>query len=95
MIAEAARSGRPLELARLPRRGMQPRWSAASGPAAWLARTGLLSPPRDVERLCRGLVAAGHAVWLGDDGGNGAPVADPLPAVRARVEALVEHARKR
>lgn len=88
MIAEAVLTGRPVEIAPLPRFGLVPRWSGREGLFATLARQGLLSPPRDVRAFCRGLIAAGHACWLGGEG-ECRPAADPLPAVALRVRALV------
>lgn len=47
MLAEAAATGRPVERFQLARSPLAVSWSAKSGFAAWLARQGLVSPPRD------------------------------------------------
>ncbi len=79
MIAEAVRSGRPVWLFPLSRMPLAPRWGAERGVARWLAIRGLLTPPRDMRRLCERLVACGAARWLED----GAP---PPPEAACRVE---------
>jgi mitochondrial fission protein ELM1 len=47
MLAEAMATGRPVERFQLARSPLAVSWRAKSGFAAWLARNGLVSPPRD------------------------------------------------
>ncbi len=63
MVADMLQTGKPTQVFHLPVKRLAPRWSAASGPAGWLARNGLLSPPRDVARLMGMLDKRG---WIGD-----------------------------
>jgi len=51
MLAEAFATGRPVERFQLARSPLGISWSAKSGFAAWLARNGLVSPPRDPDRV--------------------------------------------
>lgn len=46
MMAEAAHTGKPVRVFDLPQTRWQLSWSAKRGLGAWLARHGLLSPPR-------------------------------------------------
>ncbi len=72
MMAEAMRSGRPVWLFPLRRLRFAPRWGAERGVTRWLAIRGLLTPPRDMRRLCERLVARGAARWL-EDGALASP----------------------
>lgn len=47
MIAEAAATQKPVEIFQLPQTRWRVSWSAKSGIGAWLARRGLMTPPRD------------------------------------------------
>ncbi len=59
MVAEMVDTGRPVYIYQLPQSPWMPHWSADSGIAAWLARRGLLSPPRDTAGLMKGLIESG------------------------------------
>lgn len=74
MLAEASRSGKPVEIYPLDRRGgpwvwLADRWSVGtsadgrrSAMLSTLARKGFLTPPRDVRRVAAELIARGAAV---------------------------------
>lgn len=51
MIAEAVATGKPVEVFKTGRSPLAFTWPAKSGFAAWLARTGLLAPPRSPDRI--------------------------------------------
>lgn len=90
MLSEAISTGKPVSVFRLPVMPLAPRWQAKSGPMAWLARKGLLTPPRDMKRATDRLIAEGHAHELGR---KAPPQAIPAPgyaAVIARVRGLLD-----
>lgn len=51
MIAEAFATKKPVEIFQTGRAPFAFTWSARSGLAAWLARNGLLAPPRSLDRI--------------------------------------------
>jgi hypothetical protein len=57
MLAEVAETGRPFEVFELPRSPFALSWQARSGLGGWLARKGLISPPRDFRKVPRTLQA--------------------------------------
>ncbi len=59
MVSEMLLSGKPTSIYRLPVSKFHPRWQANEGPAAALAKAGLLHPPRDVNGFMERLIAAG------------------------------------
>jgi mitochondrial fission protein ELM1 len=65
MLAEAASTGKPVSVVFLPRLPL-PAWSAASGVMRFLARSGVLSPPRNLRLLVLAMIAAGKATPLPD-----------------------------
>lgn len=106
MLAEASRSGRPLEIYPLERRGgpwvwLADRWRVG-GPGdgrvahmlARLARKGLLVPPRNVRRVADELVARGAAVPFSAErlpaAGNAGLFHGEMEATISRVRELVE-----
>lgn len=85
MMAEACLTSKPLYLFEVPVRGWRLRFRM--GEAA--ARTGLKTPPREIEAVTRELVAGGHATPLGDAGGTHRPLPDMRPQIRDRIAALM------
>lgn len=65
MVSEMVQTGKPVHVFHLPVSAIAPRWSAQTGVAAWLARHGVLSPPRNVATLHGRLEDRG---WTGDLG---------------------------
>jgi uncharacterized protein len=63
MVSEMVATGKPTHVFHLPVSRLVPEWSAKSGLAAALARTGVLSPPRAVANFMAGLDSHG---WIGD-----------------------------
>jgi mitochondrial fission protein ELM1 len=53
MLAEAAGTGKPIEIFELPRSKLAVSWEARRGLGGWLARNGIISPPRDLRKLSR------------------------------------------
>jgi mitochondrial fission protein ELM1 len=91
MLAEACRSRQPVEIYELPRLPLSLSWRADSGPAAFLARAGLLSPPRDTRKLRDELIARGHARLLGDTSARPfVPYEDEWGKIAARIDALLQ-----
>ncbi|MGE3874556.1 MAG: mitochondrial fission ELM1 family protein [Parvibaculaceae bacterium] len=66
MLAEACRSGKPVEIYELPRLPLPLSWQGQKGLAARLARAGILSPPRDTRKLRDEIIRRGHARLLGE-----------------------------
>lgn len=90
MLAEACRSRKPVEIYPLPRSRLAPGWQGESGLAAYLGRTGLLSPPRNTRKLRDELIRRGHARLLGDTGAHRfVPYDDEWDAIARRIGALV------
>jgi uncharacterized protein len=56
MISELINSGKPVAVFKLGAAKVQLRWSGKRGFGAWLARTGLLQPPRDVSAMVDSLI---------------------------------------
>jgi uncharacterized protein len=56
MISELINSGKPVEVFKLGNAKIQLKWSGKRGFGAWLARTGLLQPPRDVSAMVDSLM---------------------------------------
>ncbi len=56
MISELINSGKPVDVFKLGAARVQPRWSGKQGFGAWLARTGLLQPPRNVSAMVDSLI---------------------------------------
>ena len=65
MISEGLSTGKPVSLFMLPVSPLQIRWNAQYGLAAWLARKGILQPPRDIAQISRKLLARGYVNELG------------------------------
>ena len=63
MVSEMVGTGKSTHVFHLPVSRLVPRWSAKVGFSAMLARTGILSPPRDVAEFISGLEKAG---WIGN-----------------------------
>jgi uncharacterized protein len=69
MVSEMLGTSKPVAVYHLPRmRSFN--WSAKRGPAALLARSGVLSPPRDVERFMAALYVDGKTGRLGESWGR-------------------------
>jgi mitochondrial fission protein ELM1 len=91
MMAEACRSRKPVEIHELPRLPLPLFWHGRSGPAAYLARAGLLSPPRDTRRLRDEIIRRGHARLLGGPVSSPfVPYEDEWGAIAARIDALLQ-----
>ncbi|HSM19963.1 MAG TPA: ELM1/GtrOC1 family putative glycosyltransferase [Hyphomicrobiales bacterium] len=90
MLAEACLSGKPVAIHELPRRSY-PAWSGERGLGRRLARSGLVSPPRDPQAVVRRLVAGGHAGLLGaPEPARYVPVPDERARIVAAVAALLK-----
>ena len=89
MLAEACRSRRPVEVYELPRLPLPLSWHGRSGAAAYLARSGLLSPPRDTRKLRDEIIRRGHARLLGDTRPF-VPYEDEWTAIAARIDGLLQ-----
>lgn len=91
MLAEACRSRKPVEISQLPRSHLFLSWQGESGAAAYLARSGLLSPPRDTRRLRDEIIRRGHARLLGDAAADRfVPYDDEWDAIVNRIDALLQ-----
>jgi uncharacterized protein len=91
MLAEACRSGKPVEIHELPRLPLPLSWQGQSGLAAYLARTGLLSPPRDTRKLRDEIIRRGHARLLGDTSARFlVPYEDEWGSIAARIDAMLQ-----
>jgi uncharacterized protein len=89
MLAEACVSGKPVAIHELPRRSY-PAWSGKRGLGRRLARSGLVSPPRDPQAVVRRLVDNDHAALLGaPEPARYVPVPDERARIVAAVTALV------
>ena len=66
MIADACATGKPVSVAPVARSAMMT-WQADSGVLRWLAKNGILSPPRDVRRLVSMLARNGQVTMAGAD----------------------------
>lgn len=94
MASEMIATGKAVHIFPLPQ-WPSPRWRAESGLSAWLARQGLLAPPRDVGGFMRALLSSGAASDLRD-----AQAAPARPAATSeqeevvrRIRSLVAHSR--
>lgn len=91
MLAEACRSRKPVEIYELPRSHVPLSWQAQNGPAAYLVRAGLLSPPRDTRKLRDEIIRRGHARLLGDSGARPfVPYEDEWAEIAARIDAMLQ-----
>jgi mitochondrial fission protein ELM1 len=91
MLAEACRSRKPVEIHELPRLPLPLSWQGESGPAAFLASAGLLSPPRDTRKLRDEIIERGHARLLGDESARPfVPYEDEWAAIAARIDAMLQ-----
>ncbi len=70
MISELINSGKPVDVFKLGAAKIQLKWSGKQGLGAWLARTGLLQPPRDVSAMVDSLI---KRRLIGELGALGAP----------------------
>jgi len=91
MVSEMLATGKPTTVFHLPVSGLVPRWRATAGLSAMLARSGILSPPRNVAGFMAGLEKAG---WIGNlnEGRvatERADVTHALDRAVARVRALI------
>jgi hypothetical protein len=68
MISELICTGKPVDVFELPNRRLSLKWRAKSGFRAWLSRSGILQPPRDVSGMVRALIQNGYVNVLGDQG---------------------------
>jgi uncharacterized protein len=69
MVSEMLATDKPVAVYRLPRSSSL-RWSAKRGPSALLARSGVLSPPRNVDGFMSTLIADGKIGVLGKGWGH-------------------------
>lgn len=65
-ISELIETGKPVDVFELPNRRIRVKWRARSGLCAWLSRSGVLQPPRDVSRMVRTLIQNGYVNVLGE-----------------------------
>jgi hypothetical protein len=65
MISELICTGKPVDVFELPERRLKLKWRASSGIRAWLSRSGVLQPPRDVRGMVRMLIEKGYVSVLG------------------------------
>jgi hypothetical protein len=86
MIGEAVQSGKPVHVFRLPRSSLAVRWDAENQLFSWLARKGLLTPPRDMSAVLDSLIEGGYVVELG----SGAE-----PTARMRLDPAFDEAIRR
>jgi mitochondrial fission protein ELM1 len=90
MLAEACRTRKPVDIWQLPRSPFSFTWDSETGVAAWLARYGLLSSPRNTRRVCDRLVRRGHAGLLGRPGNSPfVPYDDEWDAIARRIGILL------
>lgn len=54
MLAEVSETGKPFDVFELPRSRFALSWDARRGLGSWLARTGLVAPPRDLRKAPHG-----------------------------------------
>lgn len=66
MISELLSTGKPVDVFELPDRRMTLKWRASAGLCAWLSRSGILQPPRDVAGMARTLIEKGYVNALGE-----------------------------
>jgi uncharacterized protein len=90
MLAEACRTGRPVAICELPRHGLYAAWSGERGLGRLLARSGLVSPPRDPQAVVRRLVEERYAARLGDpEPASFVPVPDERGRIVAAIKTLM------
>jgi len=90
MLTEACLTGRPVQIFPLPRR-WQPHWRSDAGVGRWLVEAGLLSPPRDPDKVATLLVERGHASLLKNSGPRShTPVPDELARAAEAVRRLLD-----
>lgn len=91
MLAEACRSHKPVEIFTLSRWPWSLSWPGEKGLAAALAQSGLVSPPRNVRKLCNELIRRGHASRLGEKPARPfTPYDDEWDAIAKRIVALLQ-----
>jgi uncharacterized protein len=90
MISEALSTGKPVSLFPLPVSPLHVTWDGRRGFAAWLARNGLLQPPRDITRISRNLLQGGYVSALGREPSPARPFHRNDDEVLARIEAILE-----
>ncbi len=88
MIADGLSTGKPVRVVDV-KRAWQPGWRTDTGPAAWLARTGLLSPPRDVRHLVELLARRGRIEMEGVETGPVEQQFASWPEVIARAKRMI------
>ena len=66
MISELISTGKPVDVFELPDRILKLKWRASSGVRAWLSRSGILQPPRDVSGMAQALIRNGYVNNLGE-----------------------------
>jgi uncharacterized protein len=67
MISELMNTGKPVDVFELPVAKLRLRWSARQGFGAWLSRSGILQPPRDVAGMVRQLIESRAIGALGTE----------------------------
>lgn len=91
MLAEACRACKPVEIFPLPRWPLFFSWNADKGLAAALARSGLVSPPRNVRKLRQELIQRSHASRLGAETKQSfTSYEDEWEAIVQRIDALLQ-----
>ena len=87
MISELISTGKPVDVFELPDRKLTLKWRASSGICAWLSRSGILQPPRDVSGMVRALIESGYVNALGE-------LPMPRTTLRRNDPAIVERLRR-
>lgn len=90
MLSEALSTGKPVSIFELPASRWRATWNARRGLAAWLARSGLVQPPRDIGVISRLLLEGGHVAVLGSNDRLLTPYRRNDAEVLARIAALTD-----
>jgi uncharacterized protein len=89
MTTEMLQTGKPAAVFRLPQKP-HVKWSAQSGIGAVLAKSGVLSPPRDTDGFIASLVASGLIGELGKSWGRGELDREAHDAAVSRIRSLLK-----
>ena len=90
MLSEALSTGKPVSIFALPASPWRVTWNAKRGFGAWLARSGLVQPPRDIGEISRQLLQGGHVAVLGSGDRPLTPYRRNDDEVLARIAALID-----
>jgi uncharacterized protein len=90
MIADAILSRKPVSIHQLPVSPLAVHWSAAGGPMAFLARHGILTPPRNMQAVVQRLIRCRHADALGLETPRRRLPGPEYQAAVQRIQAIVD-----